>query len=599
MRTCTGRLMAAMAIAASAFVVVSTPQDAAAQVVAAPSGRFVATTPVRTLDTREGLGAPLQPVAGVQITGRTGVPTAGVIGVALNVTATRPSAFTFVTAWPQGDPQPTASSLNLAPGQTAANLVMAKLGPTGAISLFNAAGTVHLVADVLGYFTTGAGSGLVSLPPYRLSDTRESDGFELGNVILATFRGGQPKEFSFGGAFKAPELDGLPSTGLDAVVANITVTNTTADGFLSAWPGGEPQPLSSLLNWRRGETVQNLALLKPSYLRNGFSLGIGVSDATVKFFVNAGSADVIIDVVGYFAIGNVGPPMVPLAPSRLLDTREGNGAPIGPVGANGQIDVQVTGRGGVPASGVGTVLLNLTGTGTTAQTFLTLWPTGRARPDTSNVNLKPNDTRPNLVVAKVGADGKVSIYNLAGETQVVADVVGYTLAGQPGTNVWGGNNQLRVGVDIPPGRYYVRTIGSCDWDRVTSFSTDWISGPRSSIGSSIRQGDIGPFIIDILPTDFGLETRFCGPLSDNAATLTASPTGPIPNGTYRVGIDVAPGVYVTAGQDPTTQTPCAASVGRDFLGAPGTVRRQSQQITIASTDVAFFSEGCQPWVKVA
>jgi hypothetical protein len=48
------------------------------------------------------------------------------------------------------------------------------------------------------------------------------------------------------------------------------------------------------------------------------------------------------------ATAATGPGFTSLAPSRLLDTRSGLGAPQAPVGANASIDLQVTGRGGVP-----------------------------------------------------------------------------------------------------------------------------------------------------------------------------------------------------------------------------------------------------------
>ncbi|MDP9020136.1 MAG: S8 family serine peptidase, partial [Actinomycetota bacterium] len=50
----------------------------------------------------------------------------------------------------------------------------------------------------------------------------------------------------------------------------------------------------------------------------------------------------------------------PLAPSRILDTRYGNGAPKAKLGPGASLDLQVTGRGGVPSSGVSGVVVNLT-----------------------------------------------------------------------------------------------------------------------------------------------------------------------------------------------------------------------------------------------
>ena len=109
-----------------------------------------------------------------------------------------------------------------------------------------------------------------------------------------------------------------------------------------------------------------------------------------------------------------------LIPSRLLDTR--NGAPVA---AGATITPTVTGVGGVPATGVSAVVLNVTVTQPTAQGFLTVYPNGATRPLASNLNFVANQTVPNLVVAKVGADGKVAVYNNAGSAHVVLDVVGW------------------------------------------------------------------------------------------------------------------------------------------------------------------------------
>ena len=83
----------------------------------------------------------------------------------------------------------------------------------------------------------------------------------------------------------------------------------------------------------------------------------------------------------------------------------------------------------MPAVGVDAVVLNVTVTQPTAQGFLTVFPSGTAWPLASNLNFLPNQTIPNLVVAKVGADGKVSIYNHAGASHVIFDVVGWFAQG--------------------------------------------------------------------------------------------------------------------------------------------------------------------------
>ena len=56
------------------------------------------------------------------------------------------------------------------------NLVVGRLGAGGALSLFNNTGTVHLVGDLVGYFTPSSNVGLMPLTPARLLDTRDGTG---------------------------------------------------------------------------------------------------------------------------------------------------------------------------------------------------------------------------------------------------------------------------------------------------------------------------------------------------------------------------------------------------------------------------------------
>ncbi|MEU8295732.1 hypothetical protein AB0C04_00385 [Micromonospora sp. NPDC048909] len=115
----------------------------------------------------------------------------------------------------------------------------------------------------------------------------------------------------------------------------------------------------------------------------------------------------------------------PLAPERLMDTRSGLGGRTGPLRAREVVDLQVAGRGGVPAGGVGSVVLNVTVTGPTANSYLTLYPGGQARPTASSINFAPGWLGSNNVTVKLAADGRVAIYHHDGSTQVVVDVVGF------------------------------------------------------------------------------------------------------------------------------------------------------------------------------
>ena len=131
----------------------------------------------------------------------------------------------------------------------------------------------------------------------------------------------------------------------------------------------------------------------------------------------------VFDVVGWFgparATSGAGH-FIPLAPARILDTRYS-----APAGAGGTIVQPLAGVGGVPATWVSAVVLNVTVTGPTAPSWMTVYPNGTARPLAANLNFVANQTVPNLVIAKVGSDGKVSVYNAAGSAHLIVDVVGW------------------------------------------------------------------------------------------------------------------------------------------------------------------------------
>ena len=385
--------------------------------VGASSSSFVGLPPLRLLDTRSGVGAPVgKLISGesldVQVAGRGGVPR-DAVAVALNVTVTDPTGPGWLTAHAAGTAVPGTSNLNFVVGQTVPNLVVASVGLGGAVSISAAAGSgvepprVHVVADVFGYFVND--TGFSSVDPTRLLDTRSRPG---GAPV--------PRD----GVVTVP-VAGLAGVPADAgsVAVTFTVTSPTGGGWLTGYPSGAAPPATSNLNFVAGQTVPNLAVVK-----------VGAGGAiNVKVGAPAGapmSVHVVIDVLGWFPAGG---DFTGLAPQRLLDTRSGIGAPSGPVGSGGQVELVVGGRGGVPVD-AGTVVLNLTVTSPTGAGWLTGFPTGGQPPPTSNVNFSPGQTVANLVAVKVGAGGEVTLrVQPAGapglSTHIVADVFGYFDAG--------------------------------------------------------------------------------------------------------------------------------------------------------------------------
>jgi hypothetical protein len=135
---------------------------------------------------------------------------------------------------------------------------------------------------------------------------------------------------------------------------------------------------------------------------------------------------VILDVVGWYGGWNGGSQFNGLAPARILDTRNGTGAPAGKIGPDSTLDVDVTDNGsGVPANDVAGVVVNATVDGPTSWSYLTVFASDESRPLASNLNFVPQQTVANLVTVRVGGDGKVKVYNNSGSTDVIFDVVGW------------------------------------------------------------------------------------------------------------------------------------------------------------------------------
>lgn len=116
---------------------------------------------------------------------------------------------------------------------------------------------------------------------------------------------------------------------------------------------------------------------------------------------------------------------VSVEPTRLLDTRGGLGAPSGRVAANATVNLAVAGHGGVPASNVTAVVLNVTVTGAGGAGFVTVFPGATPIPNVSNLNMDhAGQTVANLVTVPVGADGTVAFVSSV-TTHLIADVFGY------------------------------------------------------------------------------------------------------------------------------------------------------------------------------
>ncbi|WP_224275826.1 hypothetical protein [Streptomyces sp. LS1784] len=248
-----------------------------------------------------------------------------------------------------------------------------------------------------------APAGFVGMSPTRVLDTRtDNTPFHNGFTPLG------PREYY-------PAVVGVVPHEATAVVVNVTATNPTSAGYLSVRGESTPQtgtPDTSSLTFTPGQTVSNLVTvaLSQDNVRH-----------TVNIFNSAGTTDVILDVVGYYAPG-AADKFTPLHPNRIADSRTDG---TGPLGSSATRSIRVA-RPELGDQDAHAVVLNVTATDGTADSFLTVYPTGTTRPsEASNVTVPVRRDVANRVVVPVGADGKIDIYNHIGSVNVIVDIVGY------------------------------------------------------------------------------------------------------------------------------------------------------------------------------
>ncbi|MCT2586689.1 RCC1 domain-containing protein [Actinophytocola gossypii] len=234
------------------------------------------------------------------------------------------------------------------------------------------------------------GSSFTPVTPVRVLDTRTGTGTPVGPRGTITLG-----------------LTSRVPAGATAVVLNVTGTGATAATHVTAFPSGTTRPNASNLNLAAGDTRPVLTTV---------ALG---ADRAVSLYNHNGRVHLLADLAGYYAPGS-GAKYTPLSPTRVLDTRQADDIPALGHGATQVVDLS----GHVPASATA-VTLNLTGVGSTAITYVTAWPTGRARPDASNLNLPVGSIRPNLVTVALGTDRTISLFNHVGRVDALVDLVGF------------------------------------------------------------------------------------------------------------------------------------------------------------------------------
>ena len=332
-------------------------------------------TPTRVLDTRIGLGSPMDDTVMLDLSSYIDFSTEAVV---LNVTATEAPQAGYVTAYSCDDEvQPDSSNLNYAARETVANLVTAPVGFDGFVCLFSYGGG-HLIADLAGTYNWGSGDLFSAVAPSRILDTRAGLGAPAGRLGA-----GQVIDLTVAGR------GGVPA-GASAVTFSLTATETGGAGFLTAYPCDQPRPTASNVNYLAGQNVPNQVTVKLA------------GNGHVCLFSHADS-HVLVDVAGFYGPGG-GTGFFSVYPQRMFDTRDT--PPLSPgeelVISLGEVDTSVN-----------AAAVNLTATEPTEAGFLTAYPCGDAPPNSSNVNYTAGQNVATLATVKLDSVGGFCVSSYA------------------------------------------------------------------------------------------------------------------------------------------------------------------------------------------
>lgn len=273
--------------------------------------------------------------------------------------------------------------------------------------------------------------GYTPLQPARVLDTRH------GNGRPGTAPVGPDGVVSL----QVTSRGGVPTSGVTAVVLNLTSTGATSPSYFTAWPAGKTRPTTSSLNFRRGETRANLVTVP---------IGTG---GKVNLVNKNGAAHMIADVVGYYRAAGTTTGFGSYytgEPWRLLDSREV------PNGYTHSGDWWTFGMDFGPdfdSTPIKAVAVNITAITPTGNGYLRAWSGAGTPPNASSLNYTTGTVTPNMAIVpttlcagcgydpNTGVEYDVPIFDIANfgaSLHIAVDVIGFY-----DENSWEGQGSLR------------------------------------------------------------------------------------------------------------------------------------------------------------
>jgi hypothetical protein len=230
---------------------------------------YIPATPRRVIDTRTGTGIPKARIGGSVAVAVPGVPSEAV-AVVLHVTGINPSNTSTLQVFSSDVSTPSTGNVHLKPGQSATNLVIAKLGADHKIKVRETLGGTDLVVELVGWYAPSATGRYRPLLPQRL----------FGPLPL----GATSKDLK---AVGGREGFGVPvdatSLVLDTVASFPSATTFQATYATGSFPG------ITTLTVYKGKSASGPTMTRPS------------SGGSVRVRNAAGSATDSLDLFGYYA----------------------------------------------------------------------------------------------------------------------------------------------------------------------------------------------------------------------------------------------------------------------------------------------------------
>ncbi len=359
------------------------------------------------------------------------------------------------------------------------------------------------VAEPADAVLTTFNTPFTSITGARYADTRVG-----GTTFDGLFQGAGPRPAGSTYEVDIAGRGGVPADAIGAIINVTSVGSSPPPGFFTVFACGA-LPTASALNYVPGVDVANEVFAK-------------LSPAGSVCVFTFSQSNLLIDVVGYVLADDS---VKLLDTARLAESREGaptvDGimAGFGRTAAGSTTEVQITGRGGVPAD-IHAAIVNVAAVDPTADSFLTVFPCGPL-PTASSINYTDGVNRANELIAEVDVDGKICVFTDT-DIDFIVDVVGY----------------VEVGSDLVsngPSRFADLRAGGTTIDGLNEGGGPLAPGSTYEIQITGRDGVPGDAITAVV------NVAAVDPLAAGFFTVTAC-VAPTPNASslnYRAGVNGA------------------------------------------------------------